>query len=305
VDIQGIRYVLAIAKYGSFSEAAYEVSLSQSSISKHLQKIEDELGGVKLFDRSTRNVRLTAAGQEFLIHASKIVADFDELHAAMRRQKSVLTGSIRVGTIPIVGSLGLASCIAGFNRKYPEIQVAIQEGKTLELLERLYSAEIDVAFVIMPDESTVRSLELHPIVEDELVLVVDVLHPFAHKKTIKLKDAANERFILPDANSSMFKMSMEACRRAGFTPDIAYQCGQVELILGLVAERTGVTIMAKKVADSSPLPYTIAVPIRPKIKRTTFLAVSEHAGTMQPVRAFIEHLHHDDFGKMTRLTPNK
>ena len=301
MDIQGLQYVLAIAKYGSFSEAAYEVSLSQSSISKHLQKIEQELGDVRLFDRSTRNVKLTAAGQEFLVHAARIVADFDELHAAMRRQKNVLTGSVRVGTIPVVGSLGLASCIAGFNRKYPEIQVAIQEGKTLELLERLYSAEIDAAFVIMPDDAAVRSLELHPVVEDELVLVVDVLHPLAHKKTVKLKEAEGERFILPDANSSMYKMSMEACRKAGFTPDIAYQCGQVELILGLVAERTGVTIMARKVADSSALPYTVSLPIRPKIRRTTFLAVSEHAGTMQPVRAFIEHLLHDDFGKAYRI----
>ena len=301
MDIQSLQYVLAIAKYGNFSEAAYKVSLSQSSLSKHLQKIEQELGDIRLFDRSTRGVKMTTAGMEFVIHATKLVEGFEGLQAAMNRRKNILTGCIRIGIMPGMEHLGLTSSIVGFNRKYPEIQIVIREYRSLGLLELLRAAEIDVAFVLTPDNPTDRLLALHPIMEDELVLVVNVLHPLAQKKTIKLKEADGERFIFPDADSGMYKMCVDACNKAGFTPNIVHQCAQVELTQGFIAEGAGVTIMAKKIADVSPHPHTVSLLIRPKIERIIFLAVSDHAKNMQSVGVFTEYILRDNFGGISRI----
>lgn len=292
MDIQDLKYILAIAKNGNFSETAYEVSLSQSSLSKHVQKVERELGGIQLFDRSTRSVKLTAAGTEFVKHARRIVAGFEELHSAMRKQASYLTGKVRVGTIPILGRLGLASSIASFNRKYPGIRVEIKEGKTMELIKSLYCSEVDVAFVVMSNNNENKSLSFHPVIEDELVLVVDVLHPFAKKGTIDLAEAANENFIFPDDSSSMYELGVEACLKAGFTPNQAYKCGQVEMILELVSERVGVTIMAKKVflSSSSNFAYTTCLSLKSKIQRITALALPNHSTLSPSVELFTRHI---------------
>ncbi|MEW9674306.1 LysR family transcriptional regulator substrate-binding protein [Ammoniphilus sp. 3BR4] len=208
----------------------------------------------------------------------------------MRRQASFLKGYVRVGTIPILGRLGLVPCIAQFHRIYPGIHVEIKEGKTLELMDRLHSSDMDVAFVVPSKEIHEKTIVFHPVIEDELVLVVDELHPLAKKSLINLSDAAHEKFIFADSSSSMNRMAMDACLDAGFTPNVIYECGQADMILGLVGERLGVTIMARKVAAASAIPHTICLPLKTRIQRITALAVPNQFPLSQPVKLFVRHV---------------
>ena len=84
LDLEQLKYVMAIVKHQHLTNASYEVSISQSSLSKYLKKVEEELDGVQLFDRTTRNVKLTDAGQEFAKYASRIIAEYENMMSAMK-----------------------------------------------------------------------------------------------------------------------------------------------------------------------------------------------------------------------------
>jgi DNA-binding transcriptional LysR family regulator len=229
-----------------------------------------------------------------MIHARRVVAEFDALHAAMRQYTSSFSGNIVVGTMPIMARQGLAACIANFNRKHPKVRIEISEGKTKELVKRLHYGEIDVAFVVL-DKIEDRTITLHPLIQDELILVVDELNPLAKKRSIDLAEAANENFIFPTQRSSMFELGMRACEASGFTPKIAYQCGEIDMINHLVAERLGVSIMARKVALASALPNTVILSLKTKIERVTSLAVSSAEAPSSTVRLFIDHVLQEKF----------
>src|SRR3954447_10754713 len=137
MNIEQLKYVMAIVKHQHLTNASYEVSISQSSLSKYLKKVEEELGGVQLFDRTTRNVKLTAAGQEFSKYASRIIAEYENMMSAMEEFTSLERGGLSVGTIPVYSSRGLISLFTSFQKKYPGIQLEIKEKLTNELIDLL------------------------------------------------------------------------------------------------------------------------------------------------------------------------
>jgi len=150
MDIEHFRSFLALAKHQHFSNAADEIHLSQSSLSKQIEKLEKEFS-VKLFNRTTRTVRLTPAGKEFLTHARNIVDEFDLTRRNMQEYSGMERGQIILGTIPIISYLGLTSLIASFQRTYPGIELKIKEAESKTLLQWRHDLKIDVAFITQTD----------------------------------------------------------------------------------------------------------------------------------------------------------
>lgn len=287
MDIEHLASVLSVAKHRHFTEAAYEISTSQSAISKHIKTVENSLG-VKLFKRSFHKVELTPAGDIFVKHARRVLAEFEDLQTAIREYKVLENGSLNLGCIAVVGRLGLTSAMASFQRKYPGIHVNLKETYTIELIEMLQRSQIDVAILCQPlDNGYKKIIDTIPLVEDEVVMVVDELHSFAKRRSIKLNEVSQESFILLNSNTVMHTIAVAACHEAGFTPNIIYESSYIDTIIGLVSERLGVSLLPSK--QVTLLPNIMMIPLDPPVKHTTSLAIAKHVRCGDIPKSFIDH----------------
>jgi len=290
MDIKQLEYVLVLARHKNFSEAAYEVSLSQSSLSKHLIKVESELGGIQLFDRTTRPIKLTDAGKEFIYYAQRIVDDFEALKLTMQEYNIIQQIHLVIGGIPVMARIGLTSLIVAFQKKYPKINVEIKERPNRELLNLLKRREIDVAFITAPGDGVSKHpmITYYTLLEDEVFLFTNQSNKIAQRISIDLEEARNEVFILLDSYTGIYKTCMDAFQKAGFTPKI-HESRNVETIMELVAEGLGVTLVTGRLARSFNIPNLAMVRLNQPFKRITAMAVWNQPHLTFPVRTFIKH----------------
>lgn len=290
LDLEQLKYVMAIVKHQHLTNASYELSISQSSLSKHLKKVEQELDGVQLFDRTTRNVKLTDAGQEFAKHASRIIAEYDNMMSAMKEFAEIEHGSLLVGTIPVYSSRGLISLFTSFQKKYPGIQLEVKEKLTNELIDLLKKSELDMAIIALPvDMNPLNTFKTYPMIEDEVVLITHKSHPFAKKRSIHLSEAADQSFIFINHASTLYQICIDACKEAGFTPKITYESSQIDIVAGLVEEGLGVSLITLREAEFSVQSNIAIVRLETTIKHTTALAIRSRLNHSNAMRAFLEH----------------
>lgn len=272
MDIFQLEYALAVARYQHFTRAADEICVSQSALSHQICKLEDELG-VQLFRRTTRAVYLTPAGERFVEHAARILADITRTKQMMRQYAVAECGEIIIGAIPTIGLLGLAAEIAAFQNSHPNLSLSIQEDFSARLLDMLLAFAVDVAIMTLPtNKETYSDINFYPLICDELVLTVPAAHRLADKPVIDLSDIKDEKFIVMKPGNGLRGIALEACHSAGFEPNIIYQSSQVETTLAFVAAGAGVALMTSKVARFlKNIPYKI-VKINNAPKRVTVLA---------------------------------
>ncbi|ULT58840.1 LysR family transcriptional regulator [Neobacillus drentensis] len=290
MNIEQLKYVMAIVKHQHLTNASYEVSISQSSLSKYLIKLEKELGGVQLFDRTTRTVKLTAAGQEFAKYANRILDEYDHMLNEMRTFTNGERGVLSVGTIPVYSSRGLISLFASFQKKYPEIQLDITEKMSSELIGLLKKAELDMAFIALPENfEKLEAFSAYPMIKDEVVLITQRGHPYANREAISLSEVKYEPFILMNQASTLFQICMDACKKAGFTPDITHESSQIDIIVGLVAEGLGVSLITSKEAEYFSTANISLIRLEKSINHTTALVVNNRMKRSNAMKAFLNH----------------
>lgn len=290
MNIEQLKYVMAIVKHEHLTNASYEVSISQSSLSKYLIKLEKELDGVQLFDRTTRKVRLTAAGQEFAKHASIIINEYENLMSTMKTFTHIENKGLSVGTIPVYSSRGLISLFASFQKKFPEVQLEIKEKLTNELIDLLKKSELDMAFIALPmNTDALDSFTIHPMIEDELILITHKTHPFAKKSSIHLSEAVNQHFILMNRASTLYQICINACEEAGFTPKVTHERTQIDIIAGLVAEGLGVSLITSREASFFDQSNISIVRLEKSIPHITALVIPNRSKQSHVIKTFVQH----------------
>lgn len=244
ITIEQIKYFLAINKFKSFSIAAQELCISQSSLSKQIKSLEIELD-TSLFNRTTRNISLSESGKEFFIHAKKLLDYYDNTLISMEKYSSKRKFTLNIGTIPVISQYKITSFIALFKNKHPNIHINIIEDERDNILDMINKSEVDFAFI---RDFNLREdfFNIYPLVSDELVLITSKKHPFSNKKYINLKDAKGEDFIFLSSASGIDSFCIEQCKKHGFSPNINYSVNKIETILGLVEENFGITLLMNK-----------------------------------------------------------
>ncbi|WHY89021.1 LysR family transcriptional regulator substrate-binding protein [Neobacillus novalis] len=164
------------------------------------------------------------------------------------------------------------------------------EKMSSELIELLKKAELDMAFIDLPGNfDKLETLSAYPMIEDEVVLITQKLHPFANLEPIGLSEVKNEPFILMNKASTLFQICMEACKRAGFTPDITHESSQIDIIVGLVAEGLGVSLLTSKEADYFSKANISLIRLEKPINHTTALVISNRITKSKAMKTFIKH----------------
>jgi len=285
MDIWQIESTLAIAKHLNYTRAAEGLCISQSALSIQIKKLEEELG-VKLFERTTRSLRLTPAGQEFITLAAQISSLLKQTKRTMEEYVALERGHIIVGALPIMGYLGIPSLIAGFKQTYPGVTIEIREADSDTLLEMLKNAEIDIALFTPPYDLQSTDFVVEPLFSDEVVLVTDLSHPFTKREVIELSEAGTEKHILMKSNYGLRETLITTCEKAGFKLNVIYECAQVESILGLVAAGLGVAFLNIRIPRRCNEPTIKYVRTSPTINRNTVLAMRNRSRLSPTIGTF-------------------
>lgn len=240
MELRHLIYFEVVARHQHISKAAAELLIAQPALTKQIRDLEQELG-VKLLERVGRNIRLTEAGHRFHEHTLTIITVLEAARAEMREQAGAERGRVAVGTPPTVGLRLLPDILADFHRQHPAIELHIRENSTQQLLRLLDEGEVDLAIVTLPAPR--RDLEEIALFEEQLVVVVARDHPLAARQSIDFAELAEQPFLLYPPGYEMREATMAACKRAGFTPRVALDGGEIYMLLRLAEVGLGLALM--------------------------------------------------------------
>lgn len=277
MNFKQIECFTRIVDTGSFSEAAEDLYISQSSLSKQIIALEKELG-FPVFDRHKRRIKLTVAGNVFLLHARTLQQNYQTMLVEVDQYKIV--PSLKITAFPVIAHYGIVSFIAQFKQMYPNIDLSFDEKEPADVINSLSSHACDLAF--MRDNYLEKErYHMIEIAKDRLALVLSRNHPLAQKKQISLAKLFNENFIMFDKGTVVHELAIDACHSAGFEPRVFYASFRVETVLGLVASNSGVALMMEKVFDYIKNPDVVAIPLKEEVESRIML-VSLKESTLSP-----------------------
>ncbi|VDG22433.1 LysR family transcriptional regulator [Lactiplantibacillus mudanjiangensis] len=257
MDLKYLDNFLALAQYQSFSAAAEACYISQSSFSKRIMHLEQELG-VTLFERTTRQVNLTAYGEIYLKYALKINTLSQQATDEINRRHAE-DERLVIGGIPSINEYGILDLITGFIAK-THIRCQVKTAPSEELEQMLAAQTIDFAFI--KDVQNTTDLTQVPYMEDHLVAVLPRQHPLAQQTSIQIKQLAQEDFIFQPVHSRPYDLCVKLCQENGFTPNVIYADRIVENILNFVKKGLGVSLLMEKLVVDDEL---VVLPITPTI----------------------------------------
>lgn len=286
MEIRQVQYALAVANFGSYSSAAEELFISQSSLSKQIIALEHELG-FPIFDRTHRKIALTPSGETFLNHAEKIDAAYRAMLADLRECK--ISPALSIVAIPVIAQYGITSLVAMFRSRYPEVALTLEEREAGAILPLLNNHQYDLAFV-RDNFLDPAAYCLHQIAADRLQVVVSRRHRYANQPHLSLHEIADENFILFDKGTVVHELAVDACRATGFEPRIFYASLRVESILGMVASNVGITLMMEKVAAYHQHPDVVIIPLREEVQSRIVLIAPRSRPLGRTAKSFMDFM---------------
>lgn len=266
MDLRVLRYFIATAEELSFVRAAERVAVSQPALGRQIAELERELG-VALFERTTRRVRLTRAGEVLLSRARHILDEVERAVDETRRAGHGEIGSLTIGYLPTTMVSILPAIVAAFRTTAPGVSLAFDELLDDDQARRIASGRLDVGFVRgLPPGSP---LAAEPLLTEPFVVALPAGHRLAGAASLELRDLANEPLLIwPRSQAaSTYDLVIAACHAAGFTPRIVELSARSLGILGLVTANLGVALFAASYANlrRDGLVY---VPLRSELSST-------------------------------------
>ena len=289
MQLAQLRYFLAVARHLSFTRAAESLPLSQPSLTNQIRRLERELG-VELFERTTRRVRLTVAGEDFVGAAQQILNLVETTELEMHEFSGLKRGRVLLGTIPTVGAFSLAPLLARFRRDFPGIELAIQEEGSDVLLQMLLDESIDLAIITAAEAHPTGALERRPLVVDEMVVLLPAGHRLGALDSVRLADLRDEQFVLFKPGYGLRRVVEDACAAAGFQPRIAFETSQRETIFGMVQEGLGITLLPRSGIHRGDYTWRLVPLAPPTVTREVSLAWKAKRRHSEAARAFREFL---------------
>ncbi len=253
VDLRHLRYIVACARNGSFSAAAYELNVRQPIVSRRIREAEDELG-VLLFDRSTAGARLTSIGEEFVIGARRIVEDIERLAEHAKASGTGRRGRIVVGFYNSLSNGAFRAALRDFRERYRDVEVVPFEIPFVDLTAGLLSGTIDVAIVLC-EASACEVFRTIMLWSEYLVVALPIEHPLADKPVIYWPELKGERFLIShhDPGPDIQNILLRNLAAPSDHPHIATRLLSRESILSEVAAGQGIALQCESATGLSGL----------------------------------------------------
>jgi LysR family hydrogen peroxide-inducible transcriptional activator len=276
MELYQLGYFIEIARQRSFTRAAERLHMAQPALSQQMKNLESELG-TALFIRGRKEIQLTAAGKAFLPRAEALLTQAEAAKAIVSDVAQLRGGKLIIAAIPSVSACLLPEVIRSFSRKHEQVELQLIEDSSERVSENVESGLADIGFLQLPASKS--AFETRTIISEPFVLLVAKSHPLVKQKEVALKQLAAESFIFYKGRAR--DTALEACRKAGFEPQIACESGELETVRALVAAGLGLAVVPQLAAGN--LPKTIqAITIRePKMQRQ-IAAVWQKGSVLSP-----------------------
>ena len=248
-----MRYVLAVAETNSFTRAAERCLVVQSALSHQIARLERELGA-RLFERTSRRVRLTAAGEAFLPAARQCLDAAERAAAEVAAAVGEVRGRLTVGVIPTVAAVDIPAVLHDFRGRYPQVRVGLRVGASDDLTELVKQGIIDVAFLGLPESAQPQGVRAHVLARGRLVAIAAPGHPLAEERDVDLCRLSSEVFVEFPQGSPGRAQSDQAFSAAGLTRDVAFEVTAADLMARLVRQGLGIAML-----PSAYTPYLTGV----------------------------------------------
>jgi DNA-binding transcriptional LysR family regulator len=239
MELRHLRYFVAVAEALSFRRAAEMLHIAQPPLSAQIKSLEQQLS-VRLFERTTRSVRLTHAGKVFLEEARAVLAASLQAEQRVRDAEHGLAGTLRFGMITPAANAWLAAILRRFQQQFPGIQLSLFELTSTEQLRRLRAQELDVGLLRPP--VGFPELDCKVVGKSTQVLAVPAGHQLARKRDLEWRDFHDEPMVLihPSAQHGFYDAFFEECARAGARPRPVQYANDVQTKLWLISAGFGI-----------------------------------------------------------------
>ncbi|KTT14491.1 LysR family transcriptional regulator [Pseudacidovorax intermedius] len=276
VSLRQLRVFLAVAQLRNFSRAGQEVGLTQPAVSRAIHELESQLG-LKLLDRTTREVALTEAGRALALKLARVLDELDQSLAEVRDLGRLRRGKVRVASSPTLSAYLMPACIAACVREEPDIQLLLLDRIQQDVLTSVRAGEVDFGVVIEP--SADDDLHSEPIMRDPFVLVVPQGHRLARKAAAPWSALDGEPLVLLDHASGSRRLIDEALARHGAQCPVAQELGHPTTVFQMVVAGLGISVMPALGLPPGGLAGLQVRPLTPKVERAIVLV---HRRNRQP-----------------------
>jgi DNA-binding transcriptional LysR family regulator len=249
MELRHLRYFVAVAEELHFRRAAERLHVAQPAVSEQVRKLEDELG-VRLFDRTQRSVSLTDAGAALLEEARRVLHQAGVAVMAARNARDRAVSRFRIGHLPDTMPAPVARAMQLLGATAPRVQVSLETGPAVRLIEEVRAGRLDAAIVGLP--APVAGLRATAAGSQGLVAALPVTHPLALDAPVALERLAPDRLVvLPsDTNPPFHNAIVSICRDAGLSPSFVEVAEpRVEHALLTVAAGGGIALFPETVAE--------------------------------------------------------
>ncbi len=291
MDLQQLRYLLAVSEELNFTRAAQRCHIAQSGLSHQVAQLEKELG-VRLFERSSRSVRLTPEGQVFLPYARRILRDAEEGRSEIAALRGAIRGRLRIGSIPVsYGDLDLLGLLRGLREAYPAIDISLSDEGSLGTVTAVLAGELDVAVVGLFAHQVPLGLAVHLLKLEPLVAVVGRDHPLRGQGVVSMTRLVDGNpFLESHVDSGLRTQVDEACARVNARRQVVCELRNPSDLASLALTGIGVAVVPSSVTDAV-VPPELADCVLPladaRATQPVALIHVDPAPTSGPAQAFL------------------
>ncbi|RCW66802.1 LysR family transcriptional regulator [Pseudorhodoferax soli] len=273
VSLRQLRVFQAVAAQASFTRAGDQIGLTQPAVSRCVTELEQQLG-LKLLDRTTREVVLTEAGRSLAARLDRVLDELDTVLLDVRGLATQRQGRVRVASSPTLSANLLPDCIARCRLEHPGLELVLLDRIQHDALASVLSGEVDFGVVIDPAQRD--ELHAETILAEPFCLVCPAQHPLARRRSVRWTALAGEPLVLLDHASGSRRLIDEALRQHGVQAPVAQEVGHPTTIFRMLDAGLGISVVPTLALPPAGLPGLVVRPLLPRIDRSIVLVRRKH-----------------------------
>jgi DNA-binding transcriptional LysR family regulator len=286
MDVRNLAAFIEVVRRGGFSRASETLHLTQSAVSKAVKAIEEELGQ-PLLVRLGRKVALTDAGRVVFDRAQAVFSVLHSIEEEVAEVGAVRRGHLRLGIPPMVGGAFFPPVLGDYRSAHPGVVLELREVGARSVEALVMEGEIEAGATVLPTDRS--AFEVVPLMRDVLRAVIHPRSPLARRRSVALRDLERIPFVLYREDFALHGHILDACRREGFSPQVASESSQWDFMAAMVAADVGVALLPRTICLRLDSAQVKVLPlVEPELRWDLALIWKKDRHLSPAARAFIE-----------------
>lgn len=251
IKLEQYKVFYTAAKYGSFSEAAKQLYITQSAVSQQIRSLENELG-VMLFARGRKGAKLTSHGELLFGYAKRSIEEIENAESLFTRMKALDEGSLRIGAGDTITRHMLIGILEKFHKTYPAIKIEIVNRVTDETLKRLTAGKVDVAFINLPiDKNAYHEIEIHEFGKLHDIFIAGKEYKHLSETVLSMSDIASLPLVMLESKSNTRKSTDAFFKQHGIKLNPEFELGSYDLLFDFASKNLGIACVTEEFMQES------------------------------------------------------